>query len=133
VIDGSSAIEPSHDETILVVEDDDMVRRVSVRRLVDLGYRVIEASDGKSALAHIDGGAEFDLLFTDLVMPGGMTGIDLAREARARRPDLPVLYTSGYADPNMVKGGMLRERAEWLSKPYGTDALSLKLRRLLDR
>jgi CheY-like chemotaxis protein len=128
---GARAIEPSRNETILVVEDDEMVRKVSVRRLVDLGYRVIEAHDGKSALAQIDQGAEFDLLFTDLIMPGGMTGIELANEARTRRPDLPVLYTSGYADPRMVKGGMLKDKADWLSKPYGTDALASKLRKLL--
>jgi hypothetical protein len=126
------AVGASRGETILVAEDDARVRKVSVRRLKELGYRVIEASDGKSALAQIDGGVPIDLLFTDLVMPGGMTGLELARAARMRRPRLAVLFTSGYADPAIVKGGMLTERADWLPKPYTAGDLAAKLRRLLD-
>ncbi len=120
-------------ETVLAVEDDAMVRRVSVRRLKELGYKVIEADGGQAALAVIDGGAKIDLLFTDVVMPGGMTGIELAREARKRRPGLKVLFTSGYADPAIAKGGMLTENADWLGKPYKTGDLAAKLRVLLSR
>jgi PAS domain S-box-containing protein len=120
-------------ETVLAVEDDPMVRRISVRRLRELGYKVIEAQDGNSALKVIDGGAAIDVLFTDVVMPGGMTGLDLAREARKRRPALKVLFTSGYSDPAVAKGGMLTENADWLGKPYRTGDLAAKLRSLLMR
>ncbi len=125
------ALRTTAGETVLAVEDDPMVRKVSVRRLKDLGYKVIEADNGQAALAVIDGGAKIDLLFTDIVMPGGMTGLDLAREARKRRPSLKVLFTSGYADPAIAKGGMLTENASWLGKPYGTGNLASKLRALL--
>jgi len=66
------------------------------------------------------------------VMPSGMTGVELARQVRKRHPRKPVLFTSGYADPSIVKGGLLTERADWLAKPYGTGDLAAKLRRLLD-
>jgi PAS domain S-box-containing protein len=130
--DRPRGVQTAKGETILVTEDDARVRKVSVRRLKQLGYKVIEAGDGRSALAVLDGGAAVDLLFTDLVMPGGMTGLELAHAARARRPDLAVLFTSGYADPAIVKGGMLTERADWLAKPYSALDLASKLRRLLD-
>ena len=129
----SRAAGSAQGETILVVEDDRQVRKVSVRRLKDLGYKVIETSDGSTALAVIERGEPVDLLFTDVVMSGGMTGIDLAREARRRRPELRVLFTSGYAHPAVVEGGMLTENAGWLAKPYSTDILASKLRGLLDR
>jgi PAS domain S-box-containing protein len=119
-------------ETVLVVEDDARVRRVSVRRLKQLGYRVIEAPDGPAALAALDRASAVHVLFTDLVMPGGMSGLELARAARAKRPDIAVLFTSGYADPAIVKGEMLTERAEWLGKPYAAGDLATRLRRLLD-
>lgn len=130
---GESAPRATAGETVLAVEDDPMVRKISVRRLKDLGYKVIEADSGKAALAVIDSDAEIDLLFTDVVMPGGMTGLDLAREARKRRPGLKVLFTSGYADPAIAKGGMLTENAGWLGKPYRTGDLASKLHALLSR
>ena len=80
------------------------MRRVSVRRLKELGYAVIEADSGPAALLVLDRGEPIDVLFTDIVMPGGMTGLDLAQEARKRRPQLKVLVTSGYAEPAVVKG-----------------------------
>jgi CheY-like chemotaxis protein len=105
---------------------------VSLRRLKDLGYDVIEADSGPAALAIIEDGAAFDLLFTDVVMAGGMSGIELAQKARELRPDLKVLFTSGYADPALMSQALLEENVAWLSKPYTTAELDQKLRELLD-
>jgi CheY-like chemotaxis protein len=120
-------------ETVLLVEDDARVRLISLRRLQQLGYSVVEAESGPAALKLIDAGLSYDLLFTDVVMPGGMTGVDLAHEARRRRPDLKVLFTSGYAEPAVIKGGLLTKDARWLGKPYRINDLQAKLRELLDR
>ncbi len=117
-------------ETILVVEDDDRVRRVSLRRLKELGYSVIEESSAAAALQRINRGEAIDLLFTDVVMPE-MNGIDLARAARRHRPDLKVLFTSGYAEPALTQRELPTENAEWLGKPYTTADLAVKLKRLL--
>jgi CheY-like chemotaxis protein len=118
-------------ETILVVEDDQRVRRVSVRRLKELGYAIIEADSGPAALLVLDREEPIDVLFTDIVMPGGMTGLDLAHEARRRRPELKILFTSGYAEPAALKVGMLATNVSWLGKPHSTNELGAKLRELL--
>jgi len=120
-------------ERILVVEDDPRVRRVSVRRLKELGYAVVEVETGPAALEILDNGEPVDLLFTDIVMPGGMSGIELAREARARRPELKVLFTSGYAEPAVIEKGLLTANSGWLGKPYNIRELAAKLRELIDR
>jgi len=118
-------------ETVLLVEDDERVRRVSVGRLGELGYRVIEASNGVDALELLRADAGIDLLFTDMVMPGGMTGDLLAEQARERLPGLKVLFTSGYAEPEIVSRSVAGG-ATWLRKPYSLAALARKLRELLD-
>ena len=118
-------------ETVLVVEDDQRVRRVSVRRLRELGYTVIEADSGPAALLVLDREEPIDVLFTDVVMPGGMTGIDLAHEARRRRPELKILFTSGYAESTTVESARLTTDAGWLGKPYSINELDAKLRDLL--
>jgi PAS domain S-box-containing protein len=120
-------------ETVLLVEDDARVRQVSHRRLRELGYAVLQAENGPAALKVLDDGAAIDLLFTDVVMPGGMTGVDLAHEARRRRPGLKILFTSGYADPGVLQDGLLTGGAGWLGKPYTLRELQAKLRTLLDR
>lgn len=116
---------------ILLVEDDKRVRRVSVRRLMELGYSVIEAENGPQALHVLEGGEPVDVLFTDIVMPGGMTGLDLARAAREKRSSLKVLLTSGYAEPAALREGMPAANVEWLGKPYSMAELEAKLCRLL--
>jgi len=121
-----------HREIIFAVEDDERVRRVSLRRLRDLGYQAIEADSGPAALALIDRGEAFDLLFTDVIMAGGMSGIELAQKARERRPNLKVLFTSGYADPELMSHALSAENVAWLSKPYSLGELDDKLRELLD-
>ena len=109
------------------------MRRVSVRRLKELGYAVIEADSGPAALLVLDREEPIDVLFTDIVMPGGMTGIDLAHEARRRRPELKILFTSGYAEPTAVESAMLTTNVGWLGKPYSINELDAKLRELLAR
>ncbi|HVA14916.1 MAG TPA: PAS domain S-box protein [Stellaceae bacterium] len=127
-----AAAHPRHREVILAVEDDPRVRRVSLRRLKDLGYTVLEADNGAAAMAIIERGEHFDLLFTDIVMAGGMSGIELAQKAREKRPDLKVLFTSGYAEPAVMTQALFAENAAWLGKPYSTPQLDEKLRALLD-
>jgi CheY-like chemotaxis protein len=119
-------------KTVLVVEDDPRVRRVSVRRLKALGYAIVEAESGPAALSALEDAATIDLLFTDIVMAGGMTGVELAGAVRRRRPDLKILFTSGYAEPAVVEGGLLTTDAGWLGKPYSMDELAKKLAELLD-
>lgn len=119
--------------TILVVEDDPRVRRVSVRRLKQLGYIVTEAENGPAALAVLDRSDVIDLLFTDIVMAGGMTGVDLAREARRRRPGLKILFTSGYAEPSVIGQGVLASESGWLAKPHSAVELQRKIQELLQR
>jgi PAS domain S-box-containing protein len=122
----------ANNETILVVEDDERVRRVSVRRLTELGYRIIEAEDGPAAIAILKRDEPIDLVFTDVVMPGGMTGIDLAQAIRKLRPSLKILFTSGYAEPAIINNDVLTSNADWLGKPYRSADLALKVRALLD-
>ncbi|UJW80740.1 ATP-binding protein [Hydrogenophaga sp. SL48] len=105
-------------ETVLLVEDDDAVRQVALTALRSLGYTVIEANDGPSAMAVLEQRDDVQLLFTDIVMPGGMNGRALADAARRWRPDLKVLYTSGYTENAIVHQGRLDEGALLLSKPY---------------
>jgi CheY-like chemotaxis protein len=118
-------------ETLLVVEDDPEVRATVVELLTDLGYRVLKASDGQSALAVLQSGVPVDLLFTDVVMPGPVRSPDLARQAKALQPDLEVLFTSGYTENAIVHGGRLDPGVHLLSKPYRREALARKLRHLL--
>jgi len=105
-------------EIVLLVEDDDAVRHVALTALRSLGYTVIEAIDGPSAMAVLEQRPDVQLLFTDIVMPGGMNGRALADAARRLRPGLPVLYTSGYTEDAIVHQGRLDEGALLLSKPY---------------
>ncbi|MBQ2262877.1 MAG: PAS domain-containing protein [Loktanella sp.] len=123
---------PRGQETILVVEDDDLVREHVVAQIKSLGYRVLQASNGVKALELINGNAEIGMLFTDVVMPGGMGGRDLANAAQLLRPDLKVLFTSGYAQNSMVHNGKLDKGVDLLSKPYKRDQLANKIRHSLD-
>jgi CheY-like chemotaxis protein len=119
--------------TILVVEDDRDVRELAITVLEDAGYRVLEAGSGEEAhrllLAHPD--LRIDLLFTDIVMPGPMDGIDLAKEARALRPDLRVLYTTGFADL-VRRHGDDELLGTVLHKPYRPGALQRAVSALID-
>jgi CheY-like chemotaxis protein len=117
--EGSVAEEPPPaDVTILVVEDNAEVRLVATTMLASLGYRVIEAEDAASALEVLRQDQPIHLLFTDIVMPGGKTGFELAREAKAMRPDLKVLFTSGFSEASLRAAGPDSENVSRLSKPY---------------
>ena len=123
---------PTGDETVLVVEDDAGVRETAVLLLEELGYRVIETEDGPTALAALDEHPDVDLLFTDVVMPGGMSGAELARKVLDLRPDIKVLYVSGYTENAIAHGGVLDEGVELLGKPYLKKDMARKVRRVLD-
>jgi CheY-like chemotaxis protein len=112
------------------VEDEPAVRRVTTARLKGLGYRVLEAADGPAAMDIIEQHPELDLLFTDMVMPGGMSGAALAEAARACRPRLALLVASGYAAPESLND--LPAGTAWLRKPYAAAELARTLRGLLD-
>src|SRR5690606_38029925 len=106
--DGRSVSEPeSGTETILLVEDDTAVRQLAMSQLQALGYRVLPAANAVDALATLQAAPHVDLLFTDVIMPGGMNGRQLADAARALRPDILVLYTSGYTENAIVHQGRL--------------------------
>jgi PAS domain S-box-containing protein len=118
-------------ETILVVEDDERVRQLTVKRLKLIGYKVLEASDGPSALDILRHGDQVDLVFTDLVMPGGLSGYEVAIRARAIRPGVRVLLTSGYAEELVQANSRQHERFKVLRKPYQQDELVTALHEVL--
>jgi PAS domain S-box-containing protein len=119
------------DEHILLVEDDELVRSHAARLLGDLGYRVTIAANGPQALALLQQGLQVDLLFTDVIMPGGLNGPQLAAEAKKLAPDLPVLYTSGYTENAIVHHGRVDPGTVLLQKPYRRQALAEKIRQAL--
>lgn len=118
-------------ETILLVEDDDDVRETAIGMLTDLGYDILQAADPETALGIVTHGTPIDLLFTDVIMPGQMTGHDLAQAIRDMQPDLPVLFTSGYVQDSIIHDGQLDEGVQLLSKPYTQQALAQKIREVL--
>ncbi|HET7570385.1 MAG TPA: PAS domain S-box protein [Gammaproteobacteria bacterium] len=109
--------------TVLVVEDDPHVRPMVVELVRDIGHSVIEAANGADAIEIIDKRRDIDLLFTDVVMPGDMNGVELAREARRRRPQMAVLLTSGYAGACIGHGGRQGKQFRIIQKPYERTAL----------
>jgi CheY-like chemotaxis protein len=118
-------------ELILVVEDNDEVRAYTIQMLRELDYGVVEASDGASALRLLRTQPNIRLLFTDVGLPGGMNGRELADEARRARPELLVLFTTGYAKNAIVHHGRLDPGVELIAKPYTFAALASKLRDVL--
>lgn len=124
---------PSGTERILLVEDDLMVREHVARLLRGLGYQVSESPDGPGAVEKLACGETFDLLFTDVVMPGGMNGHDLSVIARRICPSLKVLFTSGYAEDAIVHQGRLDPGVQLLSKPYRKRDLAMRIRKVLGR
>ncbi len=116
------------DESILIVEDDALVREYVVTQISRFGYRTMAAGNAAEALAIIDGPERFDLLFTDVIMPGGLNGRQLATEALKRRPELKVLYTSGYTENAIVHHGRLDAGVLLLPKPYLSSDLARMIR-----
>ncbi|BBK40218.1 hypothetical protein STVA_02380 [Allostella vacuolata] len=120
-------------QTILIVEDDPGVRMVSVDCLTDLGYRVLDAGDAATALRLLDQHPEVSLLFTDVVLPQGLNGRQLADEARRRRPGLPVLFTTGYTQNAIVHNGMLDPGVDMIGKPFTLAEVARKLAQVTAR
>jgi len=118
-------------EVVLVVEDEEAVRRFSVEALSELGYPVLEADGAAAALRLLDSHPEIVLLFTDVVMPD-VNGAKLAEEARRRRPDLRILFTTGYTRNAVVHNGVLDPGVEMIGKPFTLDGLAAKLRLVLE-
>lgn len=119
-------------ELVLVVEDDPDVRDYTVEMVSELGYSVLSAPDGTSALRLLDSNREISLLFTDVGLPGGMNGRQLAEQAQRRRPRLKVLYTTGYARNAIVHQGRLDPGVEVVFKPFTYSDLAGKIRKILD-
>jgi CheY-like chemotaxis protein len=120
-------------ETILLVEDEDSVRGLACRILLGEGYLVLEASNGEEALRiSADYPDPIHLLLTDVVMPGGMSGRQLAANLSALRPQMKVLYMSGYTDDAIVHHGVLDEGIAFLQKPFTLIMLTHKVREVLD-
>jgi len=119
-------------EKILLVEDHDLVREQVTIQLGRLGYQVVVAEDGVGALEILKAMPDVRLLFTDVVMPRGLNGLELAAEAKKMRPDLPVLLTTGYSEQLMSRSDQLGPGMSWLNKPYLPEELAAKIRAALD-
>jgi signal transduction histidine kinase len=122
----------ANSETILVVEDDAKLRRVAVKLFKTLGYTVLESDNAKAALDVLANGKHIDLVFSDVVMPGGMTGFDLAAAVKVQHPHLKLLLTTGYSEVFARSGAHGPDRLEVISKPYRKQDLATKVRAMLD-
>jgi CheY-like chemotaxis protein len=120
-----------HGETVLVVEDDTPVRQLTVSMLNSLGYHPVEADSARMALKVLEETPQVKLLFTDIVLPGGMSGTDLALQAQHLRSDLKVLFTSGYTEQALSNHRQFPEGAELLAKPYRKVNLAKKIHAML--
>jgi CheY-like chemotaxis protein len=129
---GAHELPRGRSELVLVVEDDPDVRDYTVEIVSDLGYSVLSARDGASALRVLDSHREITLLFTDVGLPGGMNGRQLAEQALRRHPRLKVLYTTGYARNAIVHQGRLDPGVEVVFKPFTYSDLAAKIRQVLD-
>ena len=118
-------------ETILLVEDEEPLRKLCTEFLEQLGYRMLTASNGKEAIALVEGySGRIDLLITDVVMPG-LPGPELAEALLALRPDLKVIFISGYAEGSLAPNGILKPGTVLVNKPFTIRALTAKLREVL--
>jgi PAS domain S-box-containing protein len=125
-----SQLEGGH-ETILVVEDDELVRKYVVTQIQSLGYTTLAARNAAEALAFVEAGTAFDLLFTDVIMPGGINGRQLADEIRKQQPELKILFTSGYTENAIIHHGRLDSGVLLLAKPYRKSDLAAMIRKAL--
>ena len=125
------AVQAGAGETVLVVDDEPSVRLLIVDVLHELGYAAIEAADGAAGLRVLDSGTRIDLLVTDVGLPGGMNGRQLADAARASRPDLHVLFITGFAENALLNNGQLEPGMAVLTKPFAIDALATRIRQLV--
>jgi PAS domain S-box-containing protein len=128
-----SKVAPGGTETILVVEDDADLRETVVTALSQLGYRALSAPNAAAALRVLSSAEKIDLLFTDVMMPGGMLGPALAKRARELRPGIEVLFTTGYAETNVLASTAGLSSSDVINKPYRNEDLAMRIRHVLDR
>jgi CheY-like chemotaxis protein len=119
-------------ETVLVVDDEPTVRMLVGDTLAELGYQAIEAADAASGLKVLESDAEIDLLITDVGLPGGMNGKQMADAARRTRPNLKVLFITGYAENAALSNGHLEPGMHVLSKPFAMDKLASRIRSIIE-
>ncbi|WP_373236462.1 PAS domain-containing protein [Cohaesibacter celericrescens] len=119
-------------ETILVVEDQTEVREIAIALLEDLGFTTIEAENGVHALDFIHSRPDIDLMFTDIVMPGGLGGTELAKATTKIRPELPIVFTTGFAEAAILHDGEVKAATNLVTKPYRRVDLATKIRAALD-
>src|SRR4051794_9209640 len=119
-------------ETVLVVDDEPTVRMLVGDTLADLGYQAIEAADAASGLRVLQSDVKIDLLITDFGLPGGMNGKQMADAARVHRPDLKVLFITGYAENAAISNGHLEPGMHVLSKPFPMDKLAAHIRSIIE-
>ncbi len=125
-------LEAGHGETVLVIDDEVTVRNLIVEVLEEAGYRVITAPDGPSGLNILQGDSRIDLLISDVGLPGGMNGRQVADAARIPRPDLKVLFITGYAENAVVGNGHLDPGMQVITKPFAMSALAARVREIID-
>ncbi|WP_375399017.1 PAS domain S-box protein [uncultured Sphingomonas sp.] len=130
--DPETAAEGSHEETVLVIDDEPTVRMLIVEVLEEAGYQALEAEDGAAGLKFLQGGGRIDLLITDVGLPGGMNGRQVADAARIARPDLKVLFVTGYAENAAVGNGHLEPGMQVITKPFVMTELATKIRDMID-
>jgi CheY-like chemotaxis protein len=118
-------------ETVLVVEDEPVVRALIVEVLADLGYAALEAADGPSGLAILQGRQRIDLLITDIGLPG-LNGRQVADAGRLKRPGLKVLFMTGYAENAACASGFLEDGMAMMTKPFAMDVLAARIRRIIE-
>lgn len=118
---------------MLIVDDEPTIRLLITDLLQDLGYRAIEAADGFAGLEVLQSGERIDLLVTDVGLPGGMSGLQLANACRLARPELPVLFITGYAENAVFRNGQLEPGMAVLAKPFAVHVLAERMRELIDQ
>jgi CheY-like chemotaxis protein len=119
-------------DVILVVDDEPLVRMVAVEILEELGYEVLEAEDGPSGIGILQSRSDIDLLVTDVGLPNGMNGRQLADAARTSRPDLKVLFITGYAENAVLNHGHLEAGMQVMTKPFSSEALAQRVKGIID-
>jgi signal transduction histidine kinase/PAS domain-containing protein len=133
VVDSSThAYDGAEGETVLIVDDEEIVRMLMVDVLREAGYRTLEAEDGAAGLRMLQSDVRVDLLITDVGLPGGMNGRQVADAARAIRPNLKVLFVTGYAENAVVANGRLDPGMRIITKPFAIEAFGVKVRDLID-
>ncbi len=130
--DGEAGLAAGYGETVLIIDDEPTVRLLVVDALQDSGYRVLEAEDGPGALKILQTGTRIDLLVTDVGLPGGMNGRQVADAGRALRAGLKVLFITGYAENAVIGNGQLDPGMQVMTKPFAIDALAQRVRDMID-